>query len=270
MGALDSMAGWGGINAGAAIFPDGSIERFGPTDRPFELASITKLYTALAALIAHEEGTLALDDDLGDAGYSAADLLAHSAGVAPDERRWMAAPHTRRIYSTAAYEILADAIADAATMPFAVYARDAVIAPLELPTMRLDGSPGAGAIGSIEDLIELAAAWRTPSLIHGSTLARATRPHRPELDGVLPGFGQRTPNPWGLGPEIRGDKAPHWTAPENDPSTYGHFGRSGTMLWIDPAAQTTLIALSDQGFGPWASAAWPVLSTAVLAAAGVA
>lgn len=260
------MAGWDGINAGAAIFRDGSIERFGPTDRSFELASITKLYTALAALVAHEEGTLDLDGDLGGAGYSASDLLAHSSGVAPDERRWMAAPGTRRIYSTAAYEILADAIAQAAAMPFGVYARDAVTAPLELPTMRLDGSPGAGAIGSVEDLIALAAAWRAPTLIHGSTLARATRPHRPELDGVLPGFGERTPNPWGLGPEIRGTKAPHWTAPGNDPSTYGHFGRTGTMLWIDPAAQTTLIALSDQGFGPWASEAWPALSAAVLQA----
>ena len=267
MAALESMAGWDGAAAGAAIFPDGSIERFGDTVRPFELASITKLYTAMAALIAHEEGTLDLDDPIGDAGFTVSDLLAHSSGVAPDERRWLAPPQTRRIYSTAGYEILADAIAEAAGMPFAHYAKEAVVDPLELPTLRLDGSPGAGAIGSVEDVIGLSAAWRRPVLVDESTLAAARSPHLPELDGVLPGFGAQDPNPWGLGPEIRGEKSPHWTAPTNDPQTFGHFGRTGTMLWIDPVAETTLIALSDQGFGPWAANAWPVLSSAVLDAA---
>ncbi|MEM9466053.1 MAG: serine hydrolase domain-containing protein [Actinomycetota bacterium] len=267
MGALDSMAGWEGGRAGAAVFPDGSIERFGDTRRPFELASITKLYSAMATLVAHEEGTLDLDTPIGDAGHTAADLLAHSGGVAPDERRWMAPPSTRRIYSTAAYEILADALAEAAGMPFAHYAKEAVTAPLDLPTMRLDGSPGAGAIGSVEDLIGLSAAWRAPLLVDGSTLDRATSPHRADLAGVVPGFGRYEPNPWGLGPEIRGDKQPHWTSPVNHPRTFGHFGRTGTMLWIDPVADTTVIALSDQGFGPWATTAWPVLSSEVLAVA---
>ena len=260
------MANWEGTVAGAAVFPDGSIERFGDTGRPFELASITKLYSAMAVLVAHEEGTLDLDEPIGDAGYTAADLLAHTAGVAPDERSWLAAINTRRIYSTAGYEILADHLTAAAGMPFAHYAKEAVIAPLGLETMRLDGSPGAGAIGSVDDLLGLSTAWRTPLLIDHTTLERATRPHHPELDGVLPGFGRCDPNPWGLGPEIRGDKAPHWTAPANDPRTFGHFGRAGTMLWIDPAAAVTVIALSDQGFGPWAAEAWPVLSSAVLEA----
>ena len=267
MGALDSMAGWHGAVAGAAIFPDGSIERFGDTARPFALASITKLYTAMAALIAHEEGTLALDSPVGERSCSTADLLAHSSGVAPDQRRWLAPPITKRIYSTAGYEILADAIATAAAMPFAQYAAEAIIEPLALPTLRLDGSPGAGATGSVEDLIALTRAWRHPGLIAEPTLATATAAHHHDLAGVLPGFGTHDPNPWGLGPEIRGTKSPHWTSPANDPRTYGHFGRTGTMLWIDPVADVALIALSDQGFGPWAVGAWPVLSSAVLNAA---
>ena len=96
------MQNWTGSAAGAAVMPDGSIERFGPNDAVFALASITKLYTAMAALVAHEEGTLDLDDPFDEVGFNAADLLAHSAGIAPDERRSLAPPAARRIYSTAA------------------------------------------------------------------------------------------------------------------------------------------------------------------------
>ena len=88
----------------------------------------------------------------------------------------------------------------------------------------------------------------------------------PGLRGVLPGFGSQNPNDWGLGFEIRGAKHPHWTGSANSPATFGHFGQSGTMLWIDPAAGIALVALADRDFGPWAAAAWPALADAVLAA----
>ena len=75
---------------------------------------------------------------------------------------------------------------------------------------------------------------------------------------------RRIPNDWGLGFEIRGHKSPHWTGAKNSPRTYGHFGQSGTMLWIDPDAQLGLVALTDRDFGPWAAQAWPALADAVL------
>ena len=83
---------------------------------------------------------------------------------------------------------------------------------------------------------------------------------------MLPGFGAQDPNDWGLGFEIRGTKSPHWTGTHNSPRTFGHFGQSGTMLWIDPEAELGLVALSNRDFGPWAAEAWPVLADAVLAA----
>ena len=83
------MRGWDGVAAGAVVFADGSSERVGDPHRIFALASLTKLYTAMAVLVAHEEGTLDLDEELS-AGVTTADLLAHSAGVAPEERRWVA------------------------------------------------------------------------------------------------------------------------------------------------------------------------------------
>ena len=90
----------------------------------------------------------------------------------------------------------------------------------------------------------------------------------PGLDGVLPGFGRQQPNDWGLGCEIRDHKAPHWTAPDNSPATFGHFGQSGSFLWVDPAAQLACVSLSDTAFGPWAADRWPRLSAAVLQAYG--
>lgn len=264
MAPFDLLPHWPVDTVAAAIVDRDGARRHGPTDRPFPLASVTKLLTAMAALVAHEEETLPLDEPILETGATAADLLAHSAGIAPDEPEPMTLPHTRRIYSTAAYDLLADHIADRAGMPFPDYLHEAVIAPLGLRATGLVGSAGAGAHGSVDDLILLADAWIAPRLVDGTTLARATQPHRPELGGVLPGFGRHDPNPWGLGPEIRGEKSPHWTSPENSPSTFGHFGQSGTMLWVDPEAAVTAIVLTDRAFGDWAVDAWPRFSTAVL------
>jgi CubicO group peptidase (beta-lactamase class C family) len=84
---------------------------------------------------------------------------------------------------------------------------------------------------------------------------------------VLPGFGRQSPNDWGLGFELRDGKQPHWTGIRNSPRTFGHFGRTGTFLWVDPDGALACVCLTDAGFGPWAQAAWPALSDAVLEAA---
>lgn len=249
------------------MHPDGSVVRHGDTAEPFALASITKLLTAMAVLVAHEEGTLDLDEPIGPGGATAADLLAHSAGVAPDADRALTPPHTRRIYSTAAYDIVADAVTERAGMAFPDYLHEALSLPLGLRSTRLTGSAGAGAWSSVDDLVRVIDAWRRPVLIDETTLRRAITPHLPDLDGVLPGYGAQRPNPWGIGPEIRGAKQPHWTAADNSPRTYGHFGQTGTMLWIDPVVGVAAVALCTEPFGPWAIDAWPPFGAAVLASA---
>ena len=269
MSPFENLARWP-VNrvAAAVVDPDGTVHRHGPTEAPFPLASITKLFTAMAALVAHEEETLPLDEPITAEEATAADLLAHSAGIAPDEPTPMTLPRTRRIYSTAAYDLLAHHIGTRAAIDFPDYLTEAVVEPLGLTATRLDGSAGAGINASVDDLLRLAAAWSTPVLIDESTLARATTPHLPDLPGVLPGFGRQDPNPWGLGPEIRGHKDPHWTSPHNAEATFGHFGQTGTMLWIDPVAGITAVALTDRPFGDWAMEAWPRFATEVLTEAG--
>jgi CubicO group peptidase (beta-lactamase class C family) len=82
---------------------------------------------------------------------------------------------------------------------------------------------------------------------------------------VLPSFGRMEPNDWGLGFELRDAKSPHWTGTRNSPRTFGHFGASGTFLWVDSAAGVACGVLTDLEFGDWAKTAWPELSDAVLA-----
>ncbi|MGH3672729.1 MAG: serine hydrolase, partial [Pseudonocardiaceae bacterium] len=86
----------------------------------------------------------------------------------------------------------------------------------------------------------------------------------PGLDGVLPGYGMQRPNDWGLGFELKDHKSPHWTGSRNSARTFGHFGQSGTFLWVDPAADLACVALTSRDFGAWAREVWPSFTDRVL------
>lgn len=268
-GALGSVAGWG-FTACAGWMTAGlsgvSVRDVtGPVERPFSWASVTKLITALAVWVAVEEGTVSWEDPAGPEGSTLRHLLAHASGLAPDRDAVLAPPGRRRIYSNQGFEVAAAHLATAAGMPFATYAREAVLDPLGMTGTRLEGSPAWGANGPLRDLLALAGELLRPRLIGSGTLARVTTVAFPGLSGVLPGFGAQKSNDWGLGPEVRDHKDPHWTGRLNSPGTFGHFGRSGSLLWVDPAADRALVSLAERPFGPWAADAWPRLSDAVLA-----
>ncbi|MFF7632029.1 serine hydrolase domain-containing protein [Kitasatospora sp. NPDC008050] len=242
----------------------------GPQHHRFQLASVTKPLTAYAALVAVEEGVFELDDPAGPAGSTVRHLLAHASGLAFDDNRPMAEPGTRRLYSNAGFDVLADTLAKAAGIPFEQYATEAVFEPLGMTDTAIEAThrtpAGAGGVSTAADLARFAAELQAPRLLHPSTLAAATREVAfPGLGGVLPGFGHQKPNDWGLGFEIRDHKAPHWTGGASSPETFGHFGQSGTFLWVDPAVGVACVALADRDFGPWAAEVWPVFTDAVLA-----
>ncbi len=228
------------------------------------MASVTKLFTATAVLVAVEEGTVGLDSPAGPSGATVAHLLAHASGLGPDGGV-LDEPGRRRIYSNAGYEVLADVVAERAGFAFDRYATEAVVDGLDLAHTMLAGSPAWGATASARDVAALASAWLVPGgILSRSTVEEAARPFLATLDGVLPGFGSQSPNEWGLGPEVRGHKSPHWTGTHNSPDTFGHFGRSGTSCWVDPAVGVALVWLSETEFGPWAVEAWPKLADALL------
>jgi CubicO group peptidase (beta-lactamase class C family) len=251
--------------SGGVVRADGTVAgTYGDTARPYRLASVTKPLAAYAALVAWEEGVFELDDPAGPEGSTVRHLLAHASGLAFDAQRPMAAPGTRRLYSNAGFDVLGERLAKAAGMEFAEYARQAVLEPLGMAGTSLEGSPAADGVSTVADLLRFAAELQAPRLLHPSTVAAATSVVFPGLKGVLPGYGHQNPNDWGLGFEIRARKSPHWTGAHSSPGTFGHFGQSGTFLWVDPAAGAACVALTDRDFGEWAVPRWPALTDAVL------
>ncbi|KRV46757.1 serine hydrolase [Wenjunlia vitaminophila] len=258
---------WPVDNAAAAVVTRNGTVRgvHGDTARPFPLASVTKPLTAYATLVAVEEGAVELDEPAGPPGSTVRHLLAHCSGLAFDDHRAMAEPGNRRLYSNAGFEVLADTVTKATQIPFAEYLRQAVFEPLDMSGSDLPGSAGAGGVSTVDDLVKFAAELQAPRLLDPSTLAAATEVAFPGLSGVLPGYGHQRPNDWGLGFEIRDGKSPHWTGATSSPRTFGHFGQSGTFLWVDPVAGAACVCLTDRNFGPWAVEVWPALTDAVLA-----
>ncbi|WP_037605091.1 serine hydrolase domain-containing protein [Streptacidiphilus rugosus] len=271
MDSLRLIEQWPVTTAAAVVVRrDGSVlGGHGPQRHPFRLASVTKPLTAYAVLVAVEEGALELDDPAGPDGSTVRHLLAHTSGLAFDEDRTMAPPGTRRLYSNAGFDVLAETVTKATGIPFPQYAAEAVFTPLGMADTWLDAegrSPaGAGGVSTAADLALFAAELQAPRILDAGTVAEATRVAFPGLNGVLPGYGHQKPNDWGLGFDVRDHKSPHWTGLTSSPATFGHFGQSGTFLWVDPEAGAACVALTDRDFGPWAAEAWTPFTDAVLA-----
>lgn len=259
------LADWPvGSAAAAVVGPDGIVDRSGP-DEPYAWASVTKLLTALTVLRAVEDGVLGLDEPAGPPGSTVRHLLAHTSGLTlrgrPAPRH---APGERRIYSNVGYETLADLLAERTGAPFTAALSRLVLDPLGLSRTVLDGSPASGAAGPLSDVAALASELLAPRVLPPSVVSRLSTVEYPGLPGELPGFGEQRHNDWGLGAEIRDHKSPHWTSQDNSPRTFGHFGRAGGFLWVDPDAGLACVSLSDTDFGSWSADRWPRLSTLVL------
>jgi CubicO group peptidase (beta-lactamase class C family) len=265
--ALRQIDEWGAETAAAGILNTGEVvATHGPRDAVVRWASVTKLVTAMAALVAAEEGTIDLDEPAGPDGSTVRHLLAHASGLPFEPGAPTSRPERRRIYSNVGFEALAHHVAAAAGIPFDRYLADGVLRPLGLRA-ELRGSPAADLFGDLDDLLRFAAELQRPTLIAPETLDEATTVQFPGLVGVIPDMGRFDPNDWGLGFELKDAKSPHWTGALNSPRTFGHFGGSGTFLWVDPEAGVALGSLTDREFGPWALEEWPRLSDAVLAEA---
>ena len=246
------------------VGPEGERAVHGAVEHEFRWASVTKLTAALATLVAAEEGVVDLDEPAGPPGSTVRHLLAHASGLPFHGNVPIAEPGKRRIYSNTGFEQLAAHVEGAAEIPFADYLRAAVFEPLEMAA-ELRGSAGADVHGTLGDATRLARELLRPTLVAPETFAEATSVQFPGLGGVLPGIGRWDPNDWGLGFELKDAKNPHWTGTRNSPRTFGHFGGSGTFLWVDPEVDLACVVLSDREFDDWALEAWPRLSDAVLA-----
>ena len=269
MTALDLTSAWPVPHVSAAVLRGGhTVSTVGDVDRVQRLASISKPMAAWAMLVAVEEGVVELDQPVGQPGCTLRHLLAHAGGYGFDGDDPIARPETTRMYSNTGISLAAQAVEDATGIAFADYLHEAVFDPLGMRSSVLRGSAAHGVRSNLSDTCRFVAEVMRPTLIHASTAADAERIHYPTLPGIVPGVGRYEQCPWGLGFEVRGTKEPHWTGTTNSPRTFGHFGGSGTMFWIDPDRDLALVALADRDFDEWAATAlqaWPALSDAVIA-----
>jgi CubicO group peptidase (beta-lactamase class C family) len=262
--ALRQVDDWPAQNVAVSVLgAAGELARRGAADHVFRWASVTKPVTALAALVAAEEGTIDLDEPAGPPGSTMRHLLAHASGLPFEAGPPIGKPGARRIYSNAGFEAAAERISANAEMPFEEYLRKAVLGPLGMKAV-LRGSPAAGLQGTLDDLVLVGQELLAPTLIAPETLAEATSVQFPGLAGVIPDLGRFDPNDWGLGFELKGTKQPHFSGTLTSPRTFGHWGGSGTFLWVDPERALVLGVLTDLEFGDWAKDAWPRLSDAVV------
>jgi CubicO group peptidase (beta-lactamase class C family) len=266
--ALREIDAWHARTATAGVVTaTAELGSHGLRDAVLRWASVTKLLTGLAVLVAVEEGTVDLDEPAGPPGSTLRHLLAHASGLPTDAEPPLMPPARRRIYSNAGIEVAAELVATRSRMPFAEYLHASVVEPLRL-VGALHGSPAWGYRGPLDDLLALGHEFLVPTLVAQETLEEATSVQFPGLVGVLPGFGRMEPNDWGLALELRDAKSPHWTGTRNSPQTFGHFGAAGTFLWVDPVLGAACGVLTDREFGPWAIDTWPRFNDAVVAAVG--
>ena len=266
----------------------------GQIDEVFPFASVTKPIVAWSALVAVERGLLDLDAPAGagtahsaagagtahsaagaGTAHSAAGamlpgatvrhLLAHASGIAFDSDAVLAVPGTRRIYSNRGIEILGERLEEATATPLETWVETTVLEPLGMSSVLVPGSPAHSGEGTARDLAVFAGELAAPRLISASLAAEATSVVFPGLDGVLPGYGRQAPNDFGLGVEVRGHKHPHWTGRASSLATFGHFGQSGSFIWVDPEARRQAVFLGERRFAAVHKDAWPDLCDQILA-----
>ena len=263
--ALGAAHDWGAEHVGLALVGQvGVIDAVGDTQREFEWASVTKLATSVAVLRSVEQGRVSLDEPLGPPGATIRHLLAHASGLGPEGTVPISAPERTRIYSNVGFDVLGERLAELAGRSIAEVLEADVLGPLGMRGTRLVGRASAGMVGWLVDLAKLGQELLRPTLLQSATLATAVTVAFPGLAGVLPGLGRYDPLDWGLGFELKDAKAGHWSGSRTSPQAFGHFGGSGTFLWVDPEPGIACVCLTDREFGDWALDAWPRLCDAVL------
>ncbi|MGP9538428.1 serine hydrolase domain-containing protein [Brachybacterium sp. AOP43-C2-M15] len=243
---------------------DGVLHVQGDDAQVRDLASVSKPLAALGTLIAVERGLVDLDEPAGPEGATVRHLLAHTSGCSFDGDETVGAVGARRIYSNTGFELLAAHVEEATGYDFEDWMEQTVVQGLELTDLEVTGSPAAGYRGSIRDLLAVGRELLAPTLLSEELWREATSVQFPGLAGILPGYGRQKPNDWGLGLEIRGAKDPHWTGAHSSPATFGHFGQSGSFLWVDPERALTAAFLGDEPFGPEHVRVWPGVTDAIL------
>jgi beta-lactamase class C len=138
--------------------------------------------------------------------------------------------------------------------------------PLNSPFWYSLALPWGGLVTTAAGALALVRAFAgyPPGFLAPGLLAEATRDQTGELAGAMTGLQGRRSR-WGLGVELRGDQARHWTPVAASARSFGHVGTSGGLAWVDPAVGVAWAMLGARYFVDWWRD-WPAIGAAILAA----
>ena len=206
--------------------------------RRFAWASVTKLATAVAMLVAAEEGIVDLDEPAGPPGSTFRHLLAHASGLPFEAGAPIAQPGKRRIYSNYGFEVAAALVEERAG--------DAV----RRRTSRTCGhgttlrAAGLGRLRRVAGRSPTCARSRAScSARRGSPARRSPRRRRCSSrasPACCPASAGRSRTTGGSASSCATASRRTGRARATRRATFGHFGRSGTFLWVDPDAGVAL------------------------------
>jgi CubicO group peptidase (beta-lactamase class C family) len=255
--------GWPGTPAVILLsLEDGLVRRIaeaGDLEEARPWASVSKMVVSLAFGIESDWDLHRFDMPLGPPGSTLANLLSHSSGLGLEEGDPVVPVGTQRIYSNYGIDLAVDSILGDNTAD--AWLQERVFRPNGMNSSKLVDRPSSGVVGSTNDLAKLAVAWLRPDAVSKETRNQLIKPYAPQLNGFVPGFGKFSPCPWGLGPEVRGDKQ-HWMG-DWPPASFGHFGQSGALLLLNADEQIGLVATSTEPFARWAARLWPAWTSAM-------
>ncbi len=224
--------------------------------RRFALASVTKPLVARAAQVAIEEGAFELDTPAGPPGSTVRHLLAHTAGYAMTSAKVIAAPGTRRIYSNHGFAVLAE-VARAGIghrvrhLPDRVGLRAARDDRHRRSTAEPRPPGTARRRRSTIWWHSPATCWRRRRCPDRCTTRRRPCSSRGST-ACCPASGCSGPTTGGWASRSATANRRTGRGRRTRRRTYGHFGQSGTFLWVDPDAELALVVLTDRKFGEWA------------------
>ncbi len=132
------------------------------------------------------------------------------------------------------------------------------------------GIPWGGLYGSAQDMVTFAGAFLRPkqNIMSQHRMEAMITDQLKGIPGTVQSLRVHWPNAsWGLGWEVKGVKRRHWTGDLTTPSTFCHFGATGTLLWADPDYDVALAVFGNRTtyhLWPFVPPRWAKLSDAII------
>ncbi|MCX6021715.1 MAG: serine hydrolase [Chloroflexi bacterium] len=123
---------------------------------------------------------------------------------------------------------------------------------------RRQGAAQGGLFSTVRGLTPFLRAFLNGGAVRGETWLRretVAAMTRPQVSGVPGGVGvlfHWDDVTWGIGWDVKGGKAPHWSGTLTSERTISHQGFSGTLVWADPTRDLLCVLFTNRTFAdPW-------------------